>query len=360
MRGQLLETISTLQVTTERLGMVLEPNRDATEAEGVLNPACVRAHDGTLWLYPRAVANGNISRVGRVRVLHQNGVFSAQREGFALEPEAPYEIRQSHGTGYGCEDPRTTYVPALKKFVMTYTAFGPEGPRIAIAVSDDAFSWTRIGKLRFGRPGMHIGDDKDAAFFPEPVISPAGIESLAFYHRPMLHVSAVDGRAAIPIIEKLPFHDRESIRVGYIPLKPVLNDIKHILEVHESELVMSPSPEWGSIKIGGGTPPVRIAEGWMSLYHGVDLLDASGHTPKFRYSAGLMIHDVREPHKILYRSPHPILVPESERERHGIVDNVVFPTGIDPRPDIGERCFDAYYGMADYTIGAVRITLSQP
>ena len=30
---------------------------------------------------------------------------------------------------------------------------------------------------------------------------------------------------------------------------------------------------------------------------------------------------------------------------------------IDPRPDLGPRTFDFYYGMADWSIGAARMTL---
>jgi predicted GH43/DUF377 family glycosyl hydrolase len=41
---------------------------------------------------------------------------------------------------------------------------------------------------------------------------------------------------------------------------------------------------------------------------------------------------------------------------YGVVDNVVFPTGIDRRDDIGapDR-FDVYYGMADDRIGVARL-----
>lgn len=342
----------------ERLYLAVEPGTDPAQAEGTLNPACARTRENELLLYPRDVAQGNISRVGLLKGIPQHDRFRFERSGFALEPQAAYEIRPH--PGYGCEDPRVTFIPRIDRYVMAYTAFGPQGPRIAIAISRDAFSWQRLGLMHFERPGMHIGDDKDAAFFPEPVTSPGGIQSLAFYHRPMLHLSAVDGRAAIPMIERMPFSDRESIRVGYVPLEPVLADVSNILDVHESELVMSPEAQWGSLKIGAGTPPVRIAEGWMSLYHAVDVLDSSGTKPKMRYSAGIMIHDIEQPHKILYRSPKPVITPEGDRELRGIVDNVVFPTAIDPRPDLGERTFDFYYGMADWSIGAARLTLGNP
>ncbi len=60
---------------------------------------------------------------------------------------------------------------------------------------------------------------------------------------------------------------------------------------------------------------------------------------------------------MLYRSPEPVLTPESQQERKGVVDNVVFPTGIDPRPDLGEHVYDIYYGMGDYSVGAARLWL---
>lgn len=344
-----------IDASVERLGLALEPNDDPSEAEGTLNPACARTRAGELLLYPRDVARGNISRVGLVRGIPAGSKHHFERAGFALEPQAPYEVRPN--PGYGCEDPRVTFVAAIDRYVMAYTAFGPQGPRIAIAVSTDAMSWERIGLLHFDKPGMHIGDDKDAAFFPEPVLSPRGVLSLALYHRPMLHLSAVDGRAAIPMIERMPFDDRESIRLAYVPLEPVQRDINAILDVNESVLVMSPDGQWGSLKIGAGTPPVRIAEGWMSLFHAVDVLDANGTKPKMRYSAGIMIQDYEQPHKVIYRSPKPVMVPEDAAELRGIVDNVVFPTGIDVRSDIGERVFDVYYGMADWSIGAARLTL---
>ena len=353
----MIEPLNELDAKIERLGLVLSPNTDPKEVEGVLNPAGVRARDGRWVLYPRAVAKGNISRVSRVFVnpREHESDFVALRDGYALEPQAEYELRPS--PGYGCEDPRVTYIEVLDAFVMAYTAFGPTGPRIALALSQDGLAWERLGVMRFEQPGMTDGDDKDAAFFPEPVISPDGVRSLAFYHRPMLHLSAVDGRAAIPMIERMPYEDRESIRIGYVPLEAVLDDRRALLDVRESVIVLSPNDDWGSIKVGGGTPPVRVSEGWLSLYHGVDLIDNSGSKPKFRYSAGIMIHDYERPHILRYRSPAPVLVPESEEEIKGIVDNVVFPTAIDRRADLGDRVFDVYYGMADYAIGAARMTL---
>lgn len=339
----------------ERLGVVLEPNGDPNEAGGILNPAGARAPGGELLLYPRCVQEGNISRVGTVRTQALDRGFDVERLPYALEPKAEYEVR-AH-PGYGCEDARVTYVPLLGAYVMAYTAFGPAGPRIALALSKDAYHWERLGLIRFDGAGVVDGDDKDAAFFPEPVTSPSGVRSFAFLHRPMLHISAVDGRAAIPMIERMPFEDRESIRIAYVDAEAAIADPMQLLHVTESVLVMSPDANWGSIKIGGGTPPVRIEEGWMSIFHGVDLIDNHGTRPKLRYSAGLVVHDYERPDRILYRSPEPIMTPQHDREIIGVVDNVVFPTAIDERRDLGARVYDVYYGMADTAIGAARMWL---
>ncbi len=177
----------------------------------------------------------------------------------------------------------------------------------------------------------------------------------------MLHLSAVDGHAAIPMIERMPFSDRESIRIAYVPLDRVLKDRRKLCNVAESVQVLSPDARWGSIKIGAGTPPVRISldgkDVWMSVFHGVDLINNRGRKPSLRYSGGIVVHDLERPDRILYRSPEPVLTPESPHELKGVVDNVVFPSGIDRRDDLGERVFDVYYGMGDYAIGAARMRI---
>jgi predicted GH43/DUF377 family glycosyl hydrolase len=61
---------------------------------------------------------------------------------------------------------------------------------------------------------------------------------------------------------------------------------------------------------------------------------------------------------IRYRSEEPVLTPALPQERRGIVANVVFPTGIDRRGDLGlPGRLDIYYGMADKRIGVARLDL---
>ncbi|MBV8423882.1 MAG: glycosidase [Candidatus Eremiobacteraeota bacterium] len=336
----------------QRLGVVMEPDGSPLEVEGVLNPALTRGRKDELLMYPRVVARGNTSRVGLSRGVETNGKVQFERIGFALEPEADYELRSVPG-GMGCEDPRVTFVPVLDKYVMAYTAFGPEGPRVSLAVSEDGYKWQRLGRMKFVGELMPVGDDKDGVFFPEPVTSPSGVKSLAMYHRPMLHISALDGHAAIPTILEMDPEDRECIRIAYIPLDAALKDPANLLIATESVKVVIPDGHWGRIKNGGGTPPVRTDKGWLSLFHGVDAVEHEGRIT-LCYSAGIVLHDLEEPHRVLYRSPEPVLSPDTVEERTGIVNNVVFPTGIDPK---GDGTYDVYYGAADAKVARARINV---
>ena len=92
------------------------------------------------------------------------------------------------------------------------------------------------------------------------------------------------------------------------------------------------------------------------IYHGVTgrILEGVDHQPHVCYSAGAMLLDTDDPRTIVYRSTEPILVPEVDEERAGIVPNVVFPTGIDVREN---GRVDIYYGMADAAIGVARLVI---
>src|SRR6478735_3942082 len=187
----------TMQIpyTLTRSGVIMtpEPGNDL-EAEGVLNPATARAADGELYLFPRLVASGNVSRVGIARIVLDDGVpVGVEREGIVLEPDRGWE----HGVGNGgVEDPRITRIDELGLHVMTYVAYGPLGPRTAIAVSEDLRDWQRLGLALFAYgdaldADLNLFHNKDTVFFPEAVTGPDGVRSLAVLHRPMWDLDEV-------------------------------------------------------------------------------------------------------------------------------------------------------------------------
>jgi predicted GH43/DUF377 family glycosyl hydrolase len=108
-----------------------------------------------------------------------------------------------------------------------------------------------------------------------------------------------------------------------------------------------PGKMWDFLKIGAGSQPIKTKYGWLMIYHGVD---------KERvYRLGVMLVPLDNPERVIYRSPNPILSPETEHEI-GIpgetwIPNVVFTCGAVPAED--KEILDAddeilvYYGAAD-------------
>jgi len=328
-----------------RCGIVLAPDGSENEAAGVLNPAIARDRSGNLLMYPRMVAPGNISRIGIARGIAGADGPVFERTGIVLEPETSSEIRFEPG-GYGCEDPRVTFIPSLDAYVMAYTAFGPEGPKVALAISSDAYAWSRLGPVRFADAALNALPNKDAAFFPEVVTSPSGVPSFAFYHRPML-LESVTGQAPIELMQSLPPEEREVTCIGYVPAAAAIRGAEALCGAAESVRVLEVGETWGRLKNGCGTPPVKTPDGWLSLFHAVDAREHGDGRQTVYYHAGIVVHDLERPDRVLFRSPEPVLQPATGAERFGIVDDVVFPTGIDPRPGGG---YDIYYGAADARI----------
>src|SRR5919205_1595118 len=329
----------------QRLGIVMEPDpADRREAEGVLTPAVTRGPDGQLYLLPRLVAPGNYSRIGLARVIfdrHDTPV-GVERLGMALEPQEPYELNSE--TGGGVEDPRVTYLAAQDLYVMTYTAYGPNGPRIAAAVSRDLVQWHRTGLVEFAPlHGLDLArvDNKDAVLFPEPIPAPDGRLALGLIHRPVFPRAWLAAESTLP--------GRPSIWLSYAPLDEIAAGKGMVFGQHH--MLATPQQRWERLKVGGGAPPVRVDDGWLLVYHGVDGHIVEGREQRGPYHAGVLLLDGQDPRQVCYRSAQSILAPRMEEECEGVVPQVVFPTGVDTWAD---GTLDVYYGMADSRIGVAR------
>jgi len=348
----------------QRLGMLMEPQPgNPQEVEGVLNPAAVRGPDGKLYLFPRLVAKGNYSRIGIARVCFNDAgdPCGVERLGIALEPEADYERRPDGGGG--CEDPRVTFVEPLKHYVMSYAAFSPKGPRIALAVSEDLLHWRRLGLATFcPYEGIEFDgvDDKDASVFPVAIPDPKGEPALALLHRPLFPGTRPAEKALQQPSGGADLH-RESIWISYRDMGIERDDQDRLCHFTSHHRLAAPVAPWERLKIGGGTPPILCRHGWLILYHGVDeMTGPEKDAHHLRYSAGVMVLSSEHPSEIRYRSVEPALTPSVPEECHGTISNVVFPTGIDRRDDLGKPDrFDVYYGMADDRIGVARLDMPE-
>jgi len=330
-----------------RRGIVLTPDYDKRhEAGGVLNPA-VASYNGKSYLLYRSVDTvpHNYSRimVAELRPDGPDGNMIAHRLDIcALEPQEPYE-KWGVGNGGGVEDPRVTPM-ADGSFVMAYAAYGagPGGeatPRIALARSHDLLHWERLGLVAYtplelsGRNGRHTIDmqtvsNKDAAVFPQKIGG-----RYVLMHRPTFSSEVAQDTGISP-----------SIWFSYST---------DLITWTDHHLIMSKEQAWESMKVGGGTPPVRTPQGWLIVYHGVE--GESDLDPNRVYRAGVVLLAADEPQRILYRSVEPVLSPDTNMEQVGVVNNVVFPTGV--LTTTGGH-LQVFYGMADAAIGMAETVLA--
>ncbi len=335
----------------------MEPDTsDPRQAEGVLNPATVMDPDGTLYLFPRLVAAGNVSRIGRGKVVIRDGIpFSVDAVDVALQADRAWEHGVDHG---GVEDPRITWVPSLGTHVMSYVAFGPLGPKPALAVSADGRSWTRLGPLQFAYEDaldtdLNLFPNKDVVLFPEPVPGPGGEPCYALLHRPMWDLSFARPSEPPPLPAGT-VDDRASIWISYMPVASVLRDISELARPRGHRFVAGPEFAWEALKIGAGPAPLRVPEGWLLLHHGVTgEVSGSAFVPQnnVRYVVGAMLLDPEDPSTVIGRTSEPLMTPETDHETSGTVANVLFPTAIEKI----DGTYYVFYGAADSRISVARL-----
>lgn len=343
--------------TLTRVGVLMTPEPgNELEAEGVLNPASGYGPDGKLYLLPRLVAPGNVSRVGLAEVTLTDGVpTGVSRRGVVLAPDEGWERGKNNA---GVEDPRVTWVPRLGVHVMTYVAYGPLGPKLALAVSKDLREWRRLGPVHFRyQPGLdtdlNLFPNKDAVFFPEPVPGPDGEPAYAMLHRPMWDLGWFRDGEGVHLPAGVT-DERPGIWVSYAPARDVERDLDALALQGEHRLVALSEHPFEELKIGAGPAPIRVDEGWLLLHHGVIGAITDPWEPqqqRVSYAAGAMILDPADVSRVLDRSAEPMLTAETEDERSGTVPNVVFPTAIEEIDGVRY----VFYGMADTKIGVARL-----
>jgi predicted GH43/DUF377 family glycosyl hydrolase len=225
------------------------------------------------------------------------------------EPDVESEL-------WGFEDARVVWVPELERWVITCTAYGPAGPAVYLATTEDFVTVERHGIVRHP-------DDKNAALLPHRIGG-----KWVLFHRPRTEFGGSRGE--------------------------ILLSRSADLEAWSSpEQVMRPRAGawWDSSRIGLGPPPLLTEHGWLLLYHGVKDT-VSGCI----YRVGLALLDLEEPTRVLHRLPEWVLTPEAPYERVGDVPNVVFPCGLIHDARSGE--VRLYYGAADTSICVATAQLS--
>lgn len=288
------------------------------ESKFVLNAATI-ALAGKVFMVYRAYGEDEISRLG-LAVSKDGFKFTERLEKPIFEPDDRNE-------SMGCEDPRLTLLGGY--IYMTYTAWDGELPQIGLAsISAKDFldyrwdAWQRHGLFLPGAP------NKDAALFPEEFNG-----KVAMLHRIEPH-----------------------IWISYSS-RP---DSHWPTTGHQIVAKTTGGMLWDSKKIGAGAQPIKTKYGWLLITHGVD------HSQVYRL--GVMLLDINDPSRLIYRSPNFILEPITKYELGGDdnswVPNVVFTCGAVPREQDKET-LDAddelivYYGAADSVINIATATVGE-
>jgi predicted GH43/DUF377 family glycosyl hydrolase len=305
---------------------ILSPNlQNDWENLVACNPAAIYK-DGHFYLYYRAAGDDPLHHVHIGVAVSEDGYHFERM--FNHPVLSPTENGFDEGT---VEDPRVVAIG--NELYMTY-AFRPHAPgqywkyeydkvltpdyseyapkclrenigNSALAISKDYRHFKKVGRLT--DPSM---DDRDVILFPEPI---HGVYYLI--HRPKDYVGDAYGTNYPAIWIK---SSKDLMSWG-----------------NETQLLMKGEQPW-EIKIGGCAPPVRTEEGWLFLYHGVDKY----HT----YRVGACLLDLDNPTKVLYRTKHFIMEPETKFEKDGLYKwGVVFPTGT----VVKDNTLYVYYGASD-------------
>ncbi|MCO8122320.1 glycoside hydrolase family 130 protein [Stieleria sp. TO1_6] len=212
---------------------------------------------------------------------------------------------------YGIEDPRITKIDDT--YWITYVAVSRSGVATALMSSTDFVTFHRHGII-------FASENKDVVLFPQRI---AG--AYVALHRPN-----PNSQFSSPQI--------------WIARSPDL------IHWGGHEVVLGGRCAWEGDRVGSGTPPILIDDGWLTLYHGSASSTTAGTVG--RYVAGAVLLDRDDPSRVLARSSEPIMQPTIDYETSGFVPNVIFPTAM---LDFGDD-LHVFYGAADTCAAVTRFS----
>ncbi len=246
-----------------------------------------------------------LTSISHFQVFRQSTVSSRGWECVAaLLPEGSWEE-------YGIEDPRITKIDDT--YWITYVAVSRSGAATALLSSTDLVNFQRHGII-------FASENKDVVLFPQRISG-----DYVALHRP-------------------------NPSSHFSPPQIWLARSPDLIHWGRHESIVRGGQLWEGDRVGSGTPPLLVDEGWLTLYHGSARSNIPGTVG--RYAAGGLLLDRDDPTRVLARSSEPVMLPTTDYETSGFVPNVVFPTAM---LDIGNE-FQVYYGAADTSVAMTRFS----
>jgi predicted GH43/DUF377 family glycosyl hydrolase len=330
-------------IQVKKEGILLTRTELEFENEGVLNPAVIREGD-SVYLFYRAVRNGNFSTIGYCRLDGPLNIAERWNKPFMV-PEFDYETQ-------GVEDARIVKIGDV--YYMTYTGYDGINARGALATSKNLKS--------FKKHGVIVPPITYAQFVY--LAESAGKVNEHYYRNHKFYYQETDPDKKImlwdknviffprKIDDKFVFLHRIRPGIQIVCIESLKDLTKEFWESYfldlQDHIVMDPVYKHESAYIGSGCPPIETPQGWLLIYHGVRE-SAKGLV----YSACAALLDLNDPSKEIARLPFPLFCPEYEWELKGEVNNVVFPTGT---ALFGDTLF-IYYGAADTVVATASVNL---
>jgi predicted GH43/DUF377 family glycosyl hydrolase len=331
-------------IEVRKEGVILQPTRREFENQAVLNPACIKTGQNVKMFY-RAVREGNYSSIGYCKLEGPLEVVE-RYEAPILYPEHDYE-------SHGCEDPRIVELDGT--YYLFYTAYDGKNAVSAYASSKNLVKWKKHGVIT---PKVSYDEAEDIFrnsrqrlkekyfFFEAYYKDVVGDDVLLWEKDVFIFPKRINGKLAL-VHRILP-----DIQVAYVKEFSDLTP-KYWREYlhHLSDHILLSSKYWyESRNIGGGPTPIETSEGWLLIYHAVEDADEG---KVYHASAALLDRD--NPQKVIGHLKDPLFSPSMEWERHGDVDNVVFPTGL----SVFDGRLYIYYGAADKRVAAASMELNE-
>ena len=313
----------------------LSPMNDSTvhwEEYATFNPAAV-VKDGRIHVLYRAEdASGKMeigfhtSRIGLAESV--DGLRFTRRPTPVLYPDKDVQAKWEW-TG-GVEDPRIVESED-GTYVLAYTQWNRDVPRLAIATSKDLVTWKKHGPAlaKFDSLGKYRNlDHKSGAILTRVVGN-------------RLVATKVNGKYWMYFsVPDILIATSDNL-LDWSPLEDVNGKLVKVL---------SPRPGYfDSWLVEGGPPAILTDRGIVVIYNAGN---AAGYgdpgIPQRMYTAGQALFDAKNPVKLLDRTEEPFIRPTESYEKTGqYVNGTTFVEGLVP---FNGKWF-LYYGTADSRVG---------
>lgn len=222
----------------------------------------------------------------------------------------------------GCEDPRVARTED-GLYVMLYTSWNRDTPRLCVATSRDLVHWDKHG--------FAFRDAYDGRFADMPCKSASIVTKLDANDE--LVIEKIKGKYLMYWGENF---INPAVSDDLVNWTPMLDE--------DGELLSIVAPREGmfdSALTECGPPAVHTKDGIVLIYNGKS--EETG-----AYCGGQILFDSKDPLKVLARTDEPFFVPEADFEKTGqYVDGTVFCEGLVRY----KGSWYLYYGCADSFVG---------